>query len=122
MLQTQFIESKRTATAEEYNEMLGTVPPVRMTSNAFLVGEPVDHIDEYQKTSKGLVKVCRPRYDLYFVDSEGKYHYGGLTTIYGYELFLEPMYCTRCGYVEAQRREYCIECNSKMITTIKGNN
>ena len=89
MLQTQFIEEKRQVTAEEYDNMLGAVPPIRMTSNAFLVGDAVDHIDEYQETPKGLIKVCRARYDLYFT-KDNQYYYGGLTTIYGYELFIAP--------------------------------
>lgn len=80
--QTEFIQKVREVTAEHYDEMLGCVPPERMTGNAFLVGEPMDHAivknehaTEYQA-----------RYELYFIDA-GRYYYGGLCTVRGFDMF-----------------------------------
>lgn len=114
MIQTQFIEKKREVTAEEYDNMLGAVPPVRMDSNAFLCGEAVDHVDMYVHVSK---TVYVPRYECYFMEG-GKYYYAGLTTTRGYDLWRIPMYCTSCGYVELQLTEHCIRCNKNLIHKI----
>ena len=55
ILQTEFLGKQSEVTIEEYENMLGALPPRAMTSNAFLVGEPHDH------DRQGF-----PRYSLYF--------------------------------------------------------
>jgi hypothetical protein len=77
--QTEFMLKDREVTESKYYEMLSVVPPTTMIHNAFLVGEPVDHI----VNEKGEY---RPRYDLYFTEAE-KYYYGGLTTVADFILF-----------------------------------
>ena len=78
-LQTEFFLRDQEVTEERYDEMLGALPPERMTGNAFLVGEPMDHNGEG----------CRARYELYFTH-EGKYFYGGLATVKDFEMWLIP--------------------------------
>ncbi len=89
ILQTQFIEKKKQVTEDHYNDMLGAVPPIRFASNAFLVGEAVDHIDSYIDTEKGQHKVCVARYDCYFME-DGKHYYAGLTTTRGFDMWIIP--------------------------------
>lgn len=55
--------------AQKYEDMLGVLPPERMTGNAFLVGEPTDHHGEKS----------RARYAFYYQLDKG-YYYGGLMT------------------------------------------
>lgn len=55
-------------TKERYWEMLECLPPERMASNAFLVGEPTDH-DRWGS----------PRFDVYF-ENEGRYYNAGICT------------------------------------------
>ena len=71
-------------TEDNYNDMLGALPPRAMTSNAFLVGEPDDHDGKDDRGIKGV-----PRYGLYFTD-EGKYYYGGKTTLEEFLMFCIP--------------------------------
>jgi len=85
MLQTEFIIKQKEVTAEKYEEMLGCLPPERMTSNAFLVGEPVCH------NSEG-----KPMFDLYFTEGE-KYYYGGLATVSDFNTWIIGRKCTKCG-------------------------
>ncbi len=103
-LQVEFIESIRTVTEEHYDYMLGCVPPIRMVSNAFLVGEAVDHVDMFDSR---MVKVSTPRYDLYYYvlhDGSYSYHYGGLATLRMFDLWTtilslpgEMISCDDCG-------------------------
>lgn len=76
-LQVEFLIPRQEVTEEKYDEMLGALPPERMTSNGFLVGEPTDHL-------KGI-----PRYELYFIKDNKCYH-GGLATIKDFDLWLIP--------------------------------
>lgn len=62
-------------TEEEYDEMLGVVPPVRFINNAFLVGEAYDHVDE------------GPRYACY-ARIDGKYIYLGKMTTKTFDSFV----------------------------------
>lgn len=86
-LQVEFIESIRPVTEEHYDDMLGSVPLIRMVSNAFLVGEASDHIMIYDKT---MNKVATPRYELYYTTPEARsnrFHYGGLATIAMFDMW-----------------------------------
>ncbi len=85
-IQTSFLLKDEEVTAERYNEMLGALPPERMVSNAFLVGEPTDHRGDNGE----------PRFQMFFRDS-GKYYDGGLCTIKEFDTFLIP-YFTREQY------------------------
>lgn len=55
-------------TVERYDEMLGVLPPERMATNAFLVGEAYDH-DGFGS----------PRFALFF-ENEGRYYEAGICT------------------------------------------
>lgn len=66
-------------TQEHYDEMLGAVPPERMTHNAFLVGEPWDH-------AKDLSGHFGARYELYFIEA-GKCYNGGLASTGDFDAF-----------------------------------
>ena len=63
---------------DKYEEMLSCLPPERMTTNAFLVGEPVDHNENGQ-----------PRFDMYFEEGN-KFYCAGLATISDFETWLLP--------------------------------
>lgn len=54
---------------EKFYEMLECLPPERMASGAFLVGEPADH------NRRG-----EARFDLYY-QKDRRYFYGGLMTL-----------------------------------------
>lgn len=77
-LQTEVLLKDSECTEETYFEMLGCLPPRIMVCNAFLVGEPTDH------DTRGF-----PRYELYF-EEEGKFYYGGKTTLEEFYTFLIP--------------------------------
>lgn len=77
-LHTEYIKGTE-VTEEKYEEMLGILPPAAMCSNAFLVGEPVDHGGE------GYA----PRFDLYFT-RDGKYFHGGLASVQDFRTFILP--------------------------------
>jgi len=79
-LQTEFILKDREVTEERYDEMLGVLPPERMTGNAFLVGEAVDY-------GKDLSGKFLPRYELYFMVCD-KYYYGGLASTEDFDAFV----------------------------------
>lgn len=64
MLQTALLAKDEEVTESKYYEMLGVLPPASMESNAFLVGEPDNHVN-------GV-----PVYGFYFQEGE-KYFYGG---------------------------------------------
>jgi len=85
--QSEFITPEEEVTEGRYIEMLEVLPPARWCGGAFLVGEPVDHIE----TSHGLLAV----YYLYYKHEE-KYFYGGLTTTIGFDGFCVPVLCS-CG-------------------------
>jgi len=76
-LQTELIQPREQVTAEKYYYMLECLPPIRMNGNAFLVGEPHDHIEG------------KARYALYF-EKGGQYFYGGLSTTADYDCMLVP--------------------------------
>lgn len=76
-LQTKFIEKIKEINAKRYDEMLGALPPIKMTGNGFLVDEAYDY------------KNGRARYDLYIIENE-KYFYCGLATISDFNLMLIP--------------------------------
>lgn len=78
-LQTEFMLKTHEVTPEVYEEMLGVLPPERMTTNGFLVGEPTDH-----KGPGGDA-----RFQLYF-EEDGKFYDGGLATVVDFGLFNVP--------------------------------
>lgn len=84
-LQTAFIQKIKEVTEDHYNEMLGCLPPERMTSNAFLVGEPTDHAI----VANEHASLYQARYALYFIEDD-HYYYGGLCTVYGFDMFIIP--------------------------------
>ena len=88
-LQTEFIEKQLTVSPEVYDNMLGAVPPIRMVSNAFLVGECYDHVPMVQNDGTSILK---PRYALYYTEG-GKHYHGGLTTLKGFDMFVVPEGC-----------------------------
>lgn len=63
-------------TEERFDEMLCVLPPERMASNAFLVGEPVDH-DRWGS----------PRFDLFFRNA-GRFYSGGIITTADFDSML----------------------------------
>jgi hypothetical protein len=85
-LQTDFIIPYNEVDEEKYWEMLEVLPPEAMVSNAYLVGEPTDHVN-------GV-----PRFALYFrknvtVDDKKigeKFFYGGLVSVSDFCLWLIP--------------------------------
>jgi hypothetical protein len=101
-LNTLLIEKKKEVTAEEYDEMLGVLPPERMSGNAFLVGEATDHVKVGSR--------YYPRFELYFQHS-GRYYYGGLATIKDFETFLIPV-LSLCCKSEMQASGQCLACGA----------
>lgn len=79
-LQTEFLLKDRPITEARFDEMLGVLPPAIQTSNAFLVGEPVDHGGPGHQA----------RFQLFFTEG-GKYYDGGLATIPEFKLLLVPI-------------------------------
>jgi len=80
-LQTTFLDHTQRATPERYDEMLGVLPPERMATNGFLVGEPVDH------------QGGRARYDLFYSETDDmgiSYYYAGLATTRNWDTWLLP--------------------------------
>lgn len=75
-LQVEFIMGV-SISAEYYEEMLGAVPPVRLLSNGFLVGEIYDHVKE------------GPRYQMFFERGD-QYFYAGLSTVEDFDLWTIP--------------------------------
>ena len=88
-LDTQFLLKDKEVSQEKYDEMLGALPPIRMTDNAFLVGEAYDH-------AKDLSGRFGARYDLYFME-KGKCFYGGLTSVGDFDAFVIKEVCGHCG-------------------------
>ena len=82
ILQTNFLSKSNEVSEEQYDEMIGAVPPERMTSNAFLVGEASDH-------GRDLSGRFGARYELYFMQ-DGKYYHGGLASASDFDAFLIP--------------------------------
>lgn len=76
---TQFIKKDKEVSQERYDEMLGCLPPERMASGGFLVGEPVTH-------GKDLSGHFGALYELYFTEA-GKYYYGGLASVNDFDAF-----------------------------------
>ncbi len=94
ILQTEFFQKDSEVTEEIYYHMLGTVPPRIMRSNAFLVGEPVDH------DAQGYA-----RYELYFEDN-GKFYYGGKASVSDFLIFCVPdMSLINCDTIESKAWE-----------------
>jgi hypothetical protein len=103
--QTEFMLKDREVPAEKYEEMLCCLPPERMTSNAFLVGEASDY-------GLGLGGHFDARYELYFMSNE-KYYYGGLATVQDFDTFtIERERCLHCNPEGRARlaRGSCLTC------------
>ena len=75
-LQTEFIIGKKTS-KENYFYMLGCLPPIKMVSNGFLLGEPTDII-------KGEFV-----YNMFF-ERNKKFYSAGLATIKDFNTMLIP--------------------------------
>lgn len=120
-LQTEFIQSIKPVTDKVYDDMLGAVPPIRQVSNAFLVGEAYDHINSVtQLPDDSFSRQAVPRYQLYFIDKDGNYQYGGLTTLKGFDTWV-IVTCHDCGSelslssaIETSDNKYiCEACDTK---------
>ncbi len=79
-LQTELFQNTKEneTTQDEYDYMLGVLPPARMTINGFLVGEPTDH------NAKG-----EALYAMYYTHN-GKCYKCGHATIKEFDLYLIP--------------------------------
>ena len=98
--QIQFIVKHKEVSEEHYDEMLGCLPPERMTGNAFLVGEASDHGGEKYA----------PRYAMYFMEN-GKFYYAGLATVKDFDLWNLPEYpCEKCGGKRDVEARICSLC------------
>lgn len=93
--QTTFIVKQKEVTEKEYSDMLGALPPARMTFNAFLVGEPNDHEGEGG----------RARYDMYFTE-DGKYYFAGAATCKDFDLWELPICADRACTDESHRHSW----------------
>jgi hypothetical protein len=89
--QTQWIVKQKEVSEEVYENMLGALPPARMTHNAFLVGEPNDHIAVKRADGK---MVWMARYDMYFMEA-GKYYFAGAATTKDFDLWEMPICADR---------------------------
>ena len=88
-------------TEERYYEMLGVLPPERMSGGAFLVGEPVDHNGHF-------------RYDYYFA-KDGRYYHGGLNTTREFDTLYEAELSKRGSTGGGFAKGLCVNCDKPLI-------
>ena len=89
-------------TEERYYEMLGVLPPERMSGGAFLVGEPVD-------AANGQF-----RYDYYFA-LDGRYYHGGLLTTREFDTLYEAELSKRGSTGGGFAKGLCVNCDKPLI-------
>lgn len=71
---TAHIEKQKEVSEEKYTDMLEVLPPQRMATNGFLVGEPYDHDHD-----------GRPRFALYMQELD-RYYFAGYATTKDFDL------------------------------------
>jgi hypothetical protein len=80
--QTELLSKDTPVSTDKFDEMLGCLPPERMASNAFLVGEPTKHGKDLSGNFSAL-------YELYFSENN-QYFYGGLASVDDFDTFIIP--------------------------------